>query len=471
VATFTSVGEVFTRQPLAALNMWFLVGLTPTHLTIQAMQMSGCNTDCGRVEVRLDHHDGWSTICASNWTLREAGVVCRSLGFSKAVGAMPAFGGGSGTIAIADISCRGNETALSQCQVKEADFMLAKCSVGSAVGVSCLAEGQEAEDPITAAEGNTTALAWLKRRRRHHTLVTAVWPMPSLMGCESGREAGCASMADCKIDGRVPMPFTRVAMEEAYVFSDKLSQQFDAMSFALRRRLCAPGSGNQVQQALIDMVARGLRANAVGLDLSRISPPLSPEERSLLHELYLMHNVQGAMHFEFDQPLREQTMEPRDADSSGEGVGGVHIASASILNGDDAAIAIYDELQRDGIAIVKNFGLAESDLDAIAHRFDELRTKSRTQSTDIGKEELSVSDNDTSALISSVSDGDVVTARMELPTLESLLTNQSVSRVLQVRAFRRDTLFTPASRPACVGREQMCSTPCNLGLSWGHRHP
>jgi hypothetical protein len=199
-------------------------------------------------------------------------------------------------------------------------------------------------------------------------------------------------------------------------------------------------------------------------------------------------------------------MEPRDADSSGEGVGGVHIASASILNGDDAAIAIYDELQvqihaplssktwftvafastsriapafedphdcaqRDGIAIVKNFGLAESDLDAIAHRFDELRTKSRTQSTDIGKEELSVSDNDTSALISSVSDGDVVTARMELPTLESLLTNQSVSRVLQVRAFRRDTLFTPASRPACVGKEQMCSTPCNLGLSWGHRHP
>jgi hypothetical protein len=116
--------------------------------------------------------------------------------------------------------------------------------------------------------------------------------------------------------------------------STRSSAQFDAMSFALRRRLCAPGSGNQVQQALIDMVARGLRANAVltqsyprhgaahmesplcqstfaaychppskivvtvhaskvGLDLSRISPPLSPEERSLLHELYLMHNVQA----------------------------------------------------------------------------------------------------------------------------------------------------------------------------------
>ena len=30
----------------------------------------------------------------------------------------------------------------------------------------------------------------------------------------------------------------------------------------------------------------------VGIDMSAVSPPLNPEERSLVHELYLVHNAQ-----------------------------------------------------------------------------------------------------------------------------------------------------------------------------------
>jgi len=46
----------------------------------------------GRVEVRL--RDSWGTICDDHWTLREANVVCRSLGYgSAAIAAKNAFFG------------------------------------------------------------------------------------------------------------------------------------------------------------------------------------------------------------------------------------------------------------------------------------------------------------------------------------------------------------------------------------------
>jgi len=52
----------------------------------------------GRVEVRL--RDSWGTICDDHWTLREANVVCRSLGYgSAAIAAKNAyFGRGIGQV-------------------------------------------------------------------------------------------------------------------------------------------------------------------------------------------------------------------------------------------------------------------------------------------------------------------------------------------------------------------------------------
>ena len=48
----------------------------------------------------MKYRDGWRTICDDHWTLREANVVCRSLGYgSAAVAANNAyFGRGIGEV-------------------------------------------------------------------------------------------------------------------------------------------------------------------------------------------------------------------------------------------------------------------------------------------------------------------------------------------------------------------------------------
>ena len=52
----------------------------------------------GRVEVR--NSENWNTICDDHWTLKEANVVCRSLGYgSAAMAAKNAyFGRGIGDV-------------------------------------------------------------------------------------------------------------------------------------------------------------------------------------------------------------------------------------------------------------------------------------------------------------------------------------------------------------------------------------
>ena len=52
----------------------------------------------GRVEIKFHH--SWGTICDDHWTLREANVVCRSMGFGTAAGATRAayFGKGVGKV-------------------------------------------------------------------------------------------------------------------------------------------------------------------------------------------------------------------------------------------------------------------------------------------------------------------------------------------------------------------------------------
>jgi len=48
------------------------------------VQLAGCNTDCGRVEVRFAAGGPWHGVAAANWTLREAAPLCRHLGFAAA---------------------------------------------------------------------------------------------------------------------------------------------------------------------------------------------------------------------------------------------------------------------------------------------------------------------------------------------------------------------------------------------------
>ena len=52
----------------------------------------------GRVEVY--HSGAWGTICHTHWTIDDASVVCRELGYARAVAApgYAAFGRGTGPV-------------------------------------------------------------------------------------------------------------------------------------------------------------------------------------------------------------------------------------------------------------------------------------------------------------------------------------------------------------------------------------
>ncbi|XP_011666645.2 deleted in malignant brain tumors 1 protein [Strongylocentrotus purpuratus] len=69
----------------------------------------------GRVEVF--YYERWGSVCDDHWSLDEAEVVCKDLGYSGADLALvaAAYGLGSGPIWLDDVECRGGEESLNQC--------------------------------------------------------------------------------------------------------------------------------------------------------------------------------------------------------------------------------------------------------------------------------------------------------------------------------------------------------------------
>ena len=70
----------------------------------------------GRVEVNYNNQ-GWGTVCDDYWSLADAHVACRMLGYGMATRASwgAEFGRGEGSILLDDVRCVGNESSLLRC--------------------------------------------------------------------------------------------------------------------------------------------------------------------------------------------------------------------------------------------------------------------------------------------------------------------------------------------------------------------
>ena len=76
--------------------------------------VGGSSDNEGRVEI---FYGQWGTVCDDFWDLNDATVVCRQLGYLRAVFAYRTsqFGEGTGPIWLDNIHCNGTESRLDQC--------------------------------------------------------------------------------------------------------------------------------------------------------------------------------------------------------------------------------------------------------------------------------------------------------------------------------------------------------------------
>ncbi|KAM3669963.1 antigen WC1.1-like [Ammospiza maritima maritima] len=97
---------------------------------------SGCS---GRVEVAV--RGTWGSVCASEWDLADAHVLCRHVGCGRALSVLPggSFGSGEGPLRPDAFGCSGSERHPGQCPVA----VLGKppCAPGNAAAVNCSGVG------------------------------------------------------------------------------------------------------------------------------------------------------------------------------------------------------------------------------------------------------------------------------------------------------------------------------------------
>ena len=97
--------------------------------------MGGSGPHEGRVEVF--HNGQWGTVCDDNWSMNDATVLCRQLGYEQvlAVHREAFFGEGTGPIWYDNLLCVGTETSLAQCPHN--GIGVHNCNHSEDAGVTC----------------------------------------------------------------------------------------------------------------------------------------------------------------------------------------------------------------------------------------------------------------------------------------------------------------------------------------------
>ncbi|XP_078359381.1 neurotrypsin-like [Oculina patagonica] len=120
------------------------------------VRLSGQNaTFAGRVEIfsygvwgRVVH--SWRSV--PKWGHREASVVCRQLGFPRAITALSysSFGEGSGPALMFNVQCTGREKTLQQCQyVDDSDMIKSEIGDGRGHGVGVICKKHDSDPDVS----------------------------------------------------------------------------------------------------------------------------------------------------------------------------------------------------------------------------------------------------------------------------------------------------------------------------------
>ncbi|XP_071828952.1 scavenger receptor cysteine-rich type 1 protein M130-like isoform X6 [Apostichopus japonicus] len=127
-------------------------GVTSSDLTtssqgINSIRLQGGSWYYGRVEIL--YNGEWGTICDDTWSISDANVACRQLGFHSAIAAYSNayYGQGTGQIWMDNVGCYGHETSLSQCSHN--GFGVHDCGHKEDASVRCQTWWPTTDTPVT----------------------------------------------------------------------------------------------------------------------------------------------------------------------------------------------------------------------------------------------------------------------------------------------------------------------------------
>ena len=114
------------------ISVWLFIG----HFSdLRLSGFAGSPTYAGRVEI---YYNGeWGTVCDDRWDIDDAHVVCRQLGFPKAITALQGdqIPAGVGKIWLDEVKCSGTEHHIANCSHNGWD--LSDCFHTEDAGVIC----------------------------------------------------------------------------------------------------------------------------------------------------------------------------------------------------------------------------------------------------------------------------------------------------------------------------------------------